>query len=323
MFRVKLDPKTAITIEAAIPKIIVGLIMVTFSYAIAGFLIDLMWLFNNIIIQVFKGIAGPIPGVLRGFLPSNAVTDEFEMVRGIFATGLPAIVGGFLVLGLLPGLGWLAIVGLAIALIIIMLRIFWVLLKAYVSVILAVVFAPFQLMMGVLPGSNAFGDWIKNIISNLAVVPTILVMTFVASYLTMASFFAVTTNLGNLMNTYLTSATDPVSILRGIFNILTDSSLQAGVRTMFIFVFVSFGILMATPKAGDLIQSVMAGKAFAYGTAIGEALGPARLPFNEYGQRESASWQGLVKKGGPIPKSRQALHALSEAGRFAGLIKNP
>lgn len=43
MLRVKIDPRTVMTIENQIPKIIIGLILVTFSFAIAGFLIDLMW----------------------------------------------------------------------------------------------------------------------------------------------------------------------------------------------------------------------------------------------------------------------------------------
>src|SRR5258708_166357 len=44
MLRVQIDPRTVMTIENQLPKILVGLILVTFSYAIAGLLIDLMWL---------------------------------------------------------------------------------------------------------------------------------------------------------------------------------------------------------------------------------------------------------------------------------------
>src|SRR3989338_9894960 len=39
IFRMKIDPKTVITIQAALPKIVVALLLITFSYAIAGFLI--------------------------------------------------------------------------------------------------------------------------------------------------------------------------------------------------------------------------------------------------------------------------------------------
>lgn len=43
MLRVKIDPRTVMTIQNQIPKIIVGLLLVTFSFAIAGFLIDIMY----------------------------------------------------------------------------------------------------------------------------------------------------------------------------------------------------------------------------------------------------------------------------------------
>jgi len=43
MFRVKLNAQTVISIESALPRIIVSMILITFSFAIAGFLIDLMY----------------------------------------------------------------------------------------------------------------------------------------------------------------------------------------------------------------------------------------------------------------------------------------
>jgi hypothetical protein len=44
MFRVKINPQTVISIQSAIPKLIVTLVLITFSYAIAGLLIDIMYL---------------------------------------------------------------------------------------------------------------------------------------------------------------------------------------------------------------------------------------------------------------------------------------
>lgn len=56
MLRLKIDPKMVMTIESAIPRIIIGLLLVTFSYAIAGFLIDVMYastyLVANVLAQV-------------------------------------------------------------------------------------------------------------------------------------------------------------------------------------------------------------------------------------------------------------------------------
>lgn len=44
MFRKKIDPKTVVTVQNALPRIIMTLILITFSYAIVGLLIDLMYI---------------------------------------------------------------------------------------------------------------------------------------------------------------------------------------------------------------------------------------------------------------------------------------
>jgi hypothetical protein len=56
MLRVKIDPRTVMTIQNRIPKIIAGILLVTFSYAIAGFLIDIMWVSIYLIINLFASV---------------------------------------------------------------------------------------------------------------------------------------------------------------------------------------------------------------------------------------------------------------------------
>jgi len=58
MLRIKIDPRTVMSIQNQIPKIIIGILLVTFSFAIAGFLIDLMWVFIYLIYGIFSGISG-------------------------------------------------------------------------------------------------------------------------------------------------------------------------------------------------------------------------------------------------------------------------
>ncbi len=58
MFRMKLNPQTVISIENALPRVIVSLIIITFSFAIAGFLIDLMYLSIAVIIAVLQPAGG-------------------------------------------------------------------------------------------------------------------------------------------------------------------------------------------------------------------------------------------------------------------------
>jgi len=52
MFRTKINPQTVVNVENALPKIVMALIYITFSFPIAGFLIDLMYVVIAIIISV-------------------------------------------------------------------------------------------------------------------------------------------------------------------------------------------------------------------------------------------------------------------------------
>ncbi len=53
MFRAKINPQTVISVENALPKIVIALILITFSFAIAGFLIDLMYIMIGLIVSIF------------------------------------------------------------------------------------------------------------------------------------------------------------------------------------------------------------------------------------------------------------------------------
>ena len=53
MLRVKISPQAVITIQNSIPKLITSLILVTFSYAIAGLVIDLSRVFLSLCLSVF------------------------------------------------------------------------------------------------------------------------------------------------------------------------------------------------------------------------------------------------------------------------------
>lgn len=56
MFRVKINPQTVISIENALPRIVISLTLITLSFAIAGFLIDLMYASIVIIISILSKV---------------------------------------------------------------------------------------------------------------------------------------------------------------------------------------------------------------------------------------------------------------------------
>ncbi len=58
MLRIKISPQAVISIQNAIPKLVTALIMVTFSYAIAGLVIDISYFIQSMVISFFFDIKG-------------------------------------------------------------------------------------------------------------------------------------------------------------------------------------------------------------------------------------------------------------------------
>ncbi len=72
MFRAKINPQTVISVENSLPKIIIALILITFSFAIAGFMIDLMYLLIAIITSVLSPVyTFATSGIGGGTGPTN------------------------------------------------------------------------------------------------------------------------------------------------------------------------------------------------------------------------------------------------------------
>lgn len=180
MFRQKVGSQTAVTAQQAIPSVVVSLILVTFSFAIAGFMIDLMYLSMFLIIGIFgqdipgnlidKNILGLIgelatSGVLNGFQNINLVTNLFDSLVSSELNGVIGAIGGLTLT-----------VVLAVAILIGTIRLFFELLKSYASIVISVVTSPITLMMGAFPGNNQFGPWIRDLFGNLLPFPLILLV---------------------------------------------------------------------------------------------------------------------------------------------------
>ncbi len=207
MLRVRIDPRTVMTIQNQIPKIIVAIVMITFSFAIAGLLIDIMYVSIYLVGQVILDIK---PGAITNFGEVATSGTTFDAINRLFDDGFAglAVAGANTVRGLIENvlsadldITWdlvailrnpvgfvggliiqvFAILVILIALIYIAVRLFIVLLVAYISVLLDVVFAPFWLLIGLVPGSSmGVGAWFRDIISNLAAFPTALSMFLLA-----------------------------------------------------------------------------------------------------------------------------------------------
>jgi hypothetical protein len=190
MMRQKVGSQAAVTAQQAIPQIVIALITVTFSYAIAGFLIDMMY----VIMFLFVGLF-PEAGV-EDTLSRNLI----DIAGGMFIGGISTAqssVQNFISAELGEGaaaeaIGWVS--GLAFAVIIAfaylfaMIALFFELLKTYIAIIVSIVLSPLLLMIGALPGrKDVFTDWIKGIAANLVAFPVFLLLVILHKLMTSQS----------------------------------------------------------------------------------------------------------------------------------------
>src|SRR4030042_3407346 len=148
MFRAHISPQAVATIQDSIPRLVVALILVTFSYAIAGLMVDLMFVFLNIVLNLLsasglitlakaneiafdKSIIGVIVGGW-GDIVDTAANAIQGVIKAVLGNALD-----FPIIGNIVGdtLGFIGGIVVAIAMLFVMFRIFLMLLMSFVMII--------------------------------------------------------------------------------------------------------------------------------------------------------------------------------------------
>lgn len=336
MFRLKISPQAVVTIETALPKIIIALLLVTFSYAIVGLLIDLMYVLFALVTFVFldpnSGVFiqqfGPMVqgiGMFSNFtskLSSSPITQTY-ILNGIFLF-LTALVA--LIFALINGpigiiVGFFGVIVSIIAL----LRCFLALLKAWVNIIINLVFAPFIIVMGALPGSSSIGSWFKNLLANIAVLPIIYTMFLLCSFFILSGIERLFSDPGNVFLTLTTNWFAGIPLAIATFT-LSSTDYWNYISALFMPI-IGLMILWMAPKASDMVKSFMMGKPFEYGTAIGEAMGPVVAGGQMFAQ---ARYAGLEAKKAEAEQLHETLgkkdtleRTLYQVMNVRGMIKKP
>jgi len=265
MFRSKIGGQTLVGIGNTIPSVIISLVLVTFSFAIAGFIIDLGGVTVGLIYTLLgdkshsiQNISGLMSVLFNGLGTQavDAMKDEWAnivssvtspSVGGILkimsllgwtvGTGgmAPAVAGVFALLVLLIGIG-IVFVG-AIKLII-------TLYKSYFQLLLGVILGPVQIMIGTLPGQDAMRtNWFLGIVRNVLVFPIVYFIVNIPIYLTEMS--------GEMLLSFPSKLTG---------NDLGDTGTEIGLTSgvvglLFMFVFRVFVLYYAAqaPKFAEII----------------------------------------------------------------------
>jgi hypothetical protein len=189
MFRSKLGGQTLVTLGNTIPNVIIGLILVTFSFAIAGLIIDVGGLITNFLASLFDGKLASIEDVWHlmksVFGNSNILTAGSVGVIGFSgAGGLVSALGATTAIGLLASFGTIlagiGLVGLILLLAVVgivfvgIIKLLITLYKAYFGILLGVALGPLQIMIGTIPGQNHMTkNWLLGILRNVLVFPVV------------------------------------------------------------------------------------------------------------------------------------------------------
>lgn len=207
LIRHKVSGNVAVTVQNALPRLVITLILITFSYAIAGLVVDAMFLaiyflINTFQSQIFSSAFNAREVALNqhffhfimDFIFSSTgawraaealgqvVFDAFsEALLGLTGGSLDA--SGFSFLQTIISIVFILI--FAIALLISMFRTFFQLIMSYAGFVVNVVLSPFILLGGAIPGKgDAFAGWLKNLIAGLAPFVVVIFMIFMATALT-------------------------------------------------------------------------------------------------------------------------------------------
>jgi len=193
MFRAHISPQAVATVQDSIPRIVVALILVTFSYAIAGLMIDIMFLFLNIVINLLSsaGLGLTIEKANQVVFDKSilgVIVAAWKDIVATVASTIANLLDGVISLGKLGDLlkflgGGIAGIIIGIAMLFIMFRVFLMLLMAYVMIIILTMAAPFFFLIQALPGNNGAKEWFKQMAANIAVFPTVAIMLLFAGIL--------------------------------------------------------------------------------------------------------------------------------------------
>lgn len=214
MFRSKLNPQTIIGVQQALPSIIISLILVTFSYAICGLIIDTVYLGHGLIDQLYfksdpliavssnyltdvrsldilGNLITPVAGGGSAWSGIDIVTQLGSFIQNLggmlfdLLCALPWIsssarcAGGgaaAIFTGMLPLIFAFTLLGTSI-------KIFFALITKYVTLILSTIFSPYTFLIGSLPGSQTvITNFLKTMLSAALTFPAIAFMYYLASF---------------------------------------------------------------------------------------------------------------------------------------------
>lgn len=312
MFRIRIDAKTAASIQLAIPKLVITLLLITFSYAIVGFLIDISTVVTAMIINVLRigGIvtfdkhiivdmaSGTYMGAVGSFIV-NVISAMLVAPFVFFNLLIGGIVGAAVAFfaeltGFFTGFGIIISILIFLAVGYSYFKLILKLFQAYFSIIISLIFSPIILLGNLMPGSSALNSWLMSIIGNLAVFPVaafFLVLSYALMVQPLLSLPSLGINIGGhdwstlgaletifgvqKLSTFNNIWTPPMTVGLGITGTGANQGLGlfvGGSVGSLMLAAIGFGLLMMASKYCEMVEKALKTPPFPYSSAIGEAL---------------------------------------------------
>ncbi|MBI4035681.1 hypothetical protein HY383_01905 [Candidatus Daviesbacteria bacterium] len=382
MFRNKINPQTVITAQAALPGLVIGLVMITFSFFFAGLISDMAFVGTNVVGYYFVAaegklsdstfqdqlnlsqklsganilnIMGPLTGILDngGILHLNNLGGDISRFASLIYDNLSSaaqgaiqmlvfwlaaqfiapiiptdvstspwmlilkpivgIVGGVAAnLALAPLLGLFLSFAAALALVYQMLKLFFRLIMAWLTIIFLTISAPFQFLFASLPGRQGIAtSWILQMLGNILIFPAVIAVIYFVAFLLGPQKFSENCPKDNsnpnqcLIKISAANQINNGSLISPVYatdgrDIVGSNAfpLFGGLDLSFMRILLAFGALMALPKIPDLIVSAV-GKAGQAGQMIGQEIMAGTGFGQRYTQRQFGAGietgQGVIK----------------------------
>lgn len=285
MFRIKINAQAAVTLQLMIPKIAFTLLAITFSYAIAGFMIDLVYVALGFIIFILgtQGVYRVTPAAVLAYfsapdiLPVIGYFFQLTTLLNLILTVIVPVIGGFI---------------MPIIFIVLFSRIIWMMVKSYIYLLIQVIIGPWIILLGLIPvGSfrGGMGKWLTDLLSNalvFLVVPLMIILSLLILAPTQGEWFAQVLQWiqDRMTGGIFTNGVDPGINGIDISNLpalpLFGASGAIG-ATVFRFI-LGFGVLAVIPSVAKTLQEALKASKMGYESAIGEALGAPMAAWGMY-----------------------------------------
>jgi len=163
MTRKKINPQVVVTVQNAIPRVVLALILITFSYPIGATLASLSIGLSNILPDLFfLEMAGDM-------IDMNLIPVLISLVVTIFGSGTFAIIAGLT----------MGVVSLVIGMVALIKTLF-----IYVKLIFAIIVSPIQFAIGAIPGNeDSTWNWFRKTSANMLAIPGMFFMIYLGWYL--------------------------------------------------------------------------------------------------------------------------------------------